>query len=217
MRIQRLQKGLGRRRRWDGSLQRDVLRRDLFPVEGLIGAIVGAKRGTRERNTREQSARARIGENFCAEGHIGLGGCVPADWSGGSGSVAADLHFAGENAAGGALAHEEQNEVGGLATELDPEAAAFESHHAGSAPRTAHVWAAATRHDAATVARADDKCSLENRGKDDDAVSFVDDALRDVVGDVHDFFHDSAGVFDAILLLRLRVGGDGERSREYKG
>src|SRR5579862_629784 len=217
MGVERLQQELRGGRRRNGAFQHDVLRRDLLAIKGFVGAVVRPKRGTGERNACEQTTRAGIGEDFSAEGDIGLGGGVPADWSGGGGSVATDFHFAAKDAAGGTFAHEEEHEVSGLATNLKTETAAFESHHAGSAPGAAHVFAGAASHDAAAVAGADNKGSLENGWEDDDTVCLVDDALRDVVGDIHNFFHDGAGAFDAPLFFRLRVGGEGKHGGKHKG
>src|ERR1700722_15958478 len=217
MGVERLQQELRRRRRRDGTSQNDVLRGNTLSIESLVAAVVRAECGSGERNTREQPTRAGIRENFGAESNVGLSGGVPADGSCGGGSIATDFNFAGEDAAGGTLAHEKQNEVSGLAANLKTETAAFESHHAGSTPRAAHVIAGAAGHDAATVAGADNKGSFEDGWEDDDTVGFVDDALRNIVRDVHNFFHDFPCVLDTVLFFRLRVGGEGERGREHKG
>jgi hypothetical protein len=105
MGVERLKQELGRRWRRDRSLQHDIFCGDPLSVESLVGVVVRAKRGTRQRNARKQSARAGIGEDFSAKGDVGFCGSVAANWSGGGGSVATDFHFTAENAAGGTLAH----------------------------------------------------------------------------------------------------------------
>src|SRR5277367_778250 len=170
MRVESLEKKLSRGGRRNGALQHNILRRDLLSVERLVAVVVRAKRGTGEGNTGEQASSAGIGEDFGAKRDIGFSGGIAAYRSCGSGSVATYFHLAAEDAAGGTLAHEQEHEVRGLAAELKAEAAAFEGHHGGSAPGTAHVFTAAASHDAAAVARADNEGSLQDRRQDDDTV-----------------------------------------------
>src|SRR5262249_54011249 len=157
---------------------------------------------------------AGVSKNLGAESDVRLGRGVAAHGTSSSGSVAAEFHLAGEDAAGGALAHEEQYKIGGLAAELKTEAAAFEGHHCGSAPRAAHVLSAAAGHDAAAIAGADNEGSLQDRREHDDTIGLVDHALRNVVRNIHNLFHYPAGIFDALILLRLCEGRKRERRNE---
>ena len=73
----------------------------------------------------------------------------------------------------------------------------------GRAPRTVESCAAAAGHHTAAVAGADDKCGFEHGGINDDAVRFVNEALRNIVRNVHDFLQNLAGTADAVLICLL--------------
>ena len=87
------------------------------------------------------------------------------------------------------------------AAELQAEAAAFERHHGGRAPRAAEVRATPARHHAAAIAGAEDECEFKYGWENDDAVGLVNYGLRDIVGNIHDFFHHLAGIVHAVTLF----------------
>ena len=66
-------------------------------------------------------------------------------------------------------------------------------------------FATATGHDAATIATTESDCKLQDRGQNDDAVRFVEHALRDAIGCSQNFLHYFPGILDTVLLFILRV------------
>jgi len=68
---------------------------------------------------------------------------------GSGGRIRAKFNFAGKNRASAARVHDQQNEIGGLATKLEADAGTFQSHHGWSAPRTSEMLAGAACHCAA--------------------------------------------------------------------
>ena len=155
---------LGAGRRGHGVFEDDGGATDFFAVEILVGAIVDAKCGAFEGDAGEESASARVGKNFSSHGDIGLCRGIAADRSSGGARIATELYFAGENALGTAVVHEQENEVGGIAAELETSAAAFKSHHCGSAPGAVECGTAATGHQAATIAATEADGELEDGG-----------------------------------------------------
>ena len=126
----------------DGSLEDDALRFDFFPVNAGVGVVVGANGGTSERDSREEAARARIGQDFSAHSDVGFGGSIASNRASGGRRVSAKLHFALEDGMGSAIVHNEKDEVGGLAANLKSDAAALNTHRSRSAPTANSALAA---------------------------------------------------------------------------
>lgn len=196
------------------AVEDDVPGGDLFAVEFFVGVVVGAEGGAFEGDTGEQATGAGVGEDFGAHGGIGGGGGIAAFGSGGGGGIGSEFDFAGEDAFGAAGVHDEEDEIGGLASQLEAEASAFESDHGRGAPGTVEVLAAAADHGAAAVATADAEGELEDTGKDDGAFGAIEEVLRDVVGDMEDLGDHFAGIGDALGFLLLRVGREKGQDKE---
>src|SRR5262249_7422014 len=150
-------------RRWrnrHGSLENDVSSLDLLFIEHFVGAVVRAHGGTGERDSGEQSARARVGENFGAQRYVGRGFGIASLGAGRRRGIPAELYFAVQDGARSAGIHDQQNEVGGLSAELEADARALKRHHGRSAPGTGKMFARAADHGAAAVAAADDECAF---------------------------------------------------------
>src|SRR5262249_60991793 len=60
----------GRCRSRDYLFENDVSRLDLLAIESFVGAVVGPNRRTGERDTRKQTARAGISQDFGAKRHV---------------------------------------------------------------------------------------------------------------------------------------------------
>jgi len=163
-------------------------------VEFVVGVVVGTQSGTFQGNSGENAAGARVAENFGAHVGVGVRGSGTALGSASDGSVGAELDLAMKQAACRAIVHQKKNEVSGFAANLEADAAAFESVHGRSAPRTGEILASAADHGATTVTAADDKGGFEDGRHDDDTAGLVQKILRNVVGNVEDFLHDFAGV-----------------------
>src|SRR6516225_8417469 len=191
-------------RRWrnrHGSLENDVSGLHLLFIEHFVGAVVRAHGGTGERDSGEQAARARVGENFGAQCYVGRGFGIASLRSGRRRGIPAKLYFAVQDGARAAWIHDQQNEVGGLSAELEADARALKRHHGRSAPGAGEVFARAADHGAAAVAAADDEFAFYDRGVNDDAFRFVDQVLRDIVGDVHDLFDYQSAILKPLVFF----------------
>ena len=68
-----------------GIIEHDGLRGHFLAIEFLVGAVVGSKSRSRERDPSKKSAGARVRKNFGAQGDVGFcGGRAPHRASGGS-------------------------------------------------------------------------------------------------------------------------------------
>ncbi len=112
-----------------------------------------------------------------------------------------------ENVRGGGRAHEQEDEICGLATQLKSEARAFKSHHGRRAPGTAKVRATAASHHATTVAATHDKGCLQDGRQHHHTIRLIDYALRNVIGNVHDFGnYSSRGLYSIRFLVLPKTG-----------
>src|SRR5450432_3055509 len=109
----------------------DFFRRELSAIHVGRGVIVGTKRGTFERNTREKTARTRVTEHFRAKVCIGGCGSVAAHWTRRNRSIATQLYLALKNRTCSPLVHHKQDKIGGLAADLKSDAPALECIHRG--------------------------------------------------------------------------------------
>jgi hypothetical protein len=66
------------------------------------------------------------------------------------------------------------------------------------------VLARPANHRSPAIASADHKGSLQNGWKNDDALGFFQEFLRNVVGYAHHFLHDGPGIFQTFLFLVRR-------------
>src|SRR6202030_2569443 len=113
----------------------------------------------------------------------------------------AELHFALENGVGSAIVHDQKDEISGLAADLKSDAAAFQGHHRRSAPRAGEVLARAASHGATAIAATDNESGFQDGRVHDHAFGFVEQILRDVVGNIENFFEDESAVFQAVCFL----------------
>src|ERR1700683_5118196 len=118
--------------------------------------------------------------------------------TGGGRGIRAQFHFAVKQRSCAFRVHDQEYKVGGLAAQLESDTDAFERVQGWGSPLALVVLAAAADHHATSVAAADAKCALFHGGQNDKAFGLVEQILRDVVGDVQDFFHDDAGILDTI-------------------
>ena len=108
--------------------------------------------------------------------------------------------------------HKQQNEVRCLRAELQSCTSAFQGHHRWCAPWAMERFSATTRHYATTETTSQAQGNLKNGRQNDDAISVVEDALRNVVGSVENFFHYLSSVCDTICFFVLRDS----RKNEYE-
>src|ERR1700722_1831582 len=178
-----------------------------FAIKILIGVVVGAQSGTGQRDSGKETACARVGQDLGPQSYIRLRGGIAANRAGCRRGVSTDLNFALKYVCGRSRAHEQEDEIGSLSTQLKSEARAFQSHHAGRTPGTAKVPATAASQHAATVAGSDNEGGLEDGRQYDYAIRFVDHTLRDVVGNVHNFGNYSTRGHHSIRFLVLSKRG----------
>jgi len=100
-----------------------------------------------------------------------------------------------------ASVHHQKHEVRRLPANLKSKAAAFERHHGWCAPRTGILLAGAASHRATPVAAADDEGSFQHRRINNHAFRFVEQVLRNVVGNVEDFLHYRAAIVQTVGFL----------------
>jgi hypothetical protein len=101
-----------------------------------------------------------------AHRHVRFGAGCSALWPCRHRCISTELHLALENGACSPRIHHQEHEIGSLAADLQTNAAAFQSHHGGCAPRSGVVFTSAASHGAAAVAAAHNKGGLQNRGID---------------------------------------------------
>ena len=156
-------------------------------------------------------ACAGIAQHFGAKGNVRLRGSAAANGACGDRGITTELHFAAQNGVSAASIHDEEHEVRGFSADLKTNAAALKRHHGRRAPRTVEMLTGAARHHAASVAATDNKGGFQNGWENDDAFCFVDETLRNVVGNIHNFFDDVTSVFNAagfFFVISCGLGGD---------
>src|SRR5207237_9347346 len=120
---------------------------------------------------------------------------IAADRARGHGSIRPQLDLAAKDSTRAAFIHHEQHKIRGLSTYLKAEASTLEGHHRGSAPRSLEVFTLAARHSTPPVSPANDECSFQDGGKDNDAICLVEQVLRNVDRDVENLFYDLATIY----------------------
>src|SRR5205823_1277607 len=114
------------------------------------------------RDSGEGSPRARVAQHFGAQVGVCIRGGIPPFGPGGDGSISAEFDLTFEKARGSTVVHYENDEVGGLSSDLKTDAAAFECDHGRRSPRPFEVLASTADHDSAAVAAAHNEGRLEN-------------------------------------------------------
>src|ERR1700733_5197777 len=112
-------------------LEDNLLCCQIFPVEILVRFIIDSQSRTLERYTGKKSTGARVREDLRPHGNVRFGGSVTSHRTSGSGGICAELYLAGEDCVGRSRAHQQQDEVGRLCTNLQTEASTLERHHCG--------------------------------------------------------------------------------------
>src|ERR1035438_7296971 len=110
-----------------------------------------------------------------------------------------------EDAVCAAIVHYEDDEIRGLATDLESHAAALQGHHRRGAPRTVIVFVSAASHHAAAVAAANDKRRLHDRRKHDYAACLIEQVLRNAVRNIENFLNHSARILDTVIFLLIFI------------
>ena len=201
------------------ALAHDFLGAEVLPVEVLVRAIVGAHRRSVQRNTSEDAASPRPGENLGLHDDIGLGRRGSAHRTRGRGSVSAELDLARHHRLGASFIHDEQHKIGRLAADLKSETAPFEGKHRRSAPWPAEVMSGAARDHSPSVAASDYKCSFLHGWKDDNAFRLVQQiAGNPCVRHAQDFLQYRVRFRQAVIFLLL--GNDrntNEQTHRHQG
>ena len=96
----------------------------------------------------------------------------------------------------------------------NPNARAFKSHHRWRTPGTAKVPATAAGQYPTAVAASDNEGGLEHGRQYNYAVRFVDHALRNIVGNVHDLGNYRTRRHDSIRFLVLPKNGQNHQAHE---
>src|SRR5215472_5304620 len=193
--------GIGRR------FGKDFRGGNVTSVDAAIGIFIGTEGGAFERNAGKNAASAGIAEHLGSHVGVGFRGSGATLGPGCNRSVAAELDFAVKQAFGTAIVHDQNDEIGGFSSDLKTEAAAFECIHGGSAPGSVIILAGAANHDPASVTAAGDECSFQDRGHNHNTAGFVEDVLRNVVGNVENFLNDRTCILNTVVIFRLVVCG----------
>src|SRR5262249_40523001 len=127
-----------------------------------------------------------------------------------------EFDLAAEDRACAALVHHQQNEICGLTTQLEAEARSFERHHCWRAPRAVEVVAAAAGHGATAIASTDPNGGVDDGRHHDHACRFVEQVLRNIIGDIENFLHDHAGVLEPAFVFGFIVSTHGGRIEESR-
>src|ERR1700679_2345354 len=201
---------------WDGDVasEHEFLGWNFGTVDAFVGVVIGTNGGTLERHAGEKTASPRVAEDFGTHGDIGFGGGGASDRTRGRRSISGQVHFAAENSVRASIIHDEKDEVGGLAAELQTKAPAFQGHHGWGAPMPIEICAVAASQRAAPVAAADDECLFQHRRKDHDTISLVQHILRNIVRDIHDFGKNGAAILQTIFIFNLVVSTAGRRKQQ---
>src|SRR5229473_233759 len=185
---------LGGGRNSDGALANDSLRFNLLVVDPFVAVVVRPKGGAFQRDSCKQASSSGVGQNFGPQGGIRGGFGVAALGASGGRSVCAEFDLTAENRLGAARVHNQEDEVGSLATKLEAHAATFEGHHGGCAPRPGEMFTAAAGHGAAAVTAADNESGFEHGRENNDALGFVEQVRGNVIGDVQNFLENGAAI-----------------------
>src|SRR5208283_2673052 len=102
-------------------------------------------------NAGKQTLRARVAQDLGAHPSVGIRGSVTSLGTAGNRSVAAEFNLAAENGFHATVIHDQQDQVGSFAADLEANTAAFQGVHGWCAPRSTEFVAGAANHSAATV------------------------------------------------------------------
>src|SRR5579872_1028686 len=128
---------------------------------------------------------------------VGIGLRIPANRSRGGGGIGADGELIGHQLIHSALAHHDQDDIGGLSAQLQSEASAFDLHSGWRAPTPAGFTAGS---EPATVLAAHYKRGLLQTWNHDNALRFVEHRLRDsLIGHSHHFTYYSSRIPQSLV------------------
>src|SRR5580658_2118853 len=105
----------------------------------------------------EEATGARVGQNLGPHLPIGIGGGVASDGTGGCAGISAEFELAGEQVIHAVLVHDQHDDVGRLAADLQAETTAADNEESRRAPA---FWSAATGN-AFAIAAAEHESSIE--------------------------------------------------------
>src|SRR4029077_6583998 len=113
---------------------------DFFCFDGMTidlfaCLIVGAKRGSLERQASKHPPGTRVAEDLSAHPSVGIRGSITPFGSSSNGSISSQLNLAAENGFHASVIHHQQDQVGSFSADLKADTAAFQRIHRGSSPR----------------------------------------------------------------------------------
>lgn len=149
-------------------------------------------------SSQEPDERPRVGQHLRSQRDVRIRFGIMAFRAGRRGGTRSDFYFFTQNGRGPARVHDQNDEVGSLASELKAHAAALQGHHCRRAPWTGEMLAAASGHRSPPVAAAHDEGNLENGRDDNYAFSSVRKLLRDVLRDIQNLIENQAAVLEPI-------------------
>src|ERR1700761_709637 len=114
-------------RNWNRTAEH-LAKRKIAAVLQLHVVVVAVEYRSVERDAGEQALGARVGKKLCVEFPVCTGLGVTAHGTGRSCSVSADLELVLQHGLKALLVHGDQDEVGGLTSDLPAYAAAGELH-----------------------------------------------------------------------------------------
>src|SRR5947209_7318248 len=106
----------------------------LAAIDFLGRAVIGAQRGTVQRDAGKKSAGARVSKDLRVHQRVGCSLRIAALGTSSGGGISAELDLALEDGINSLGIHHQQHEVRGLATELKTNIAAFQRYHRGCPP-----------------------------------------------------------------------------------
>jgi hypothetical protein len=163
-----------------------------------------------EVDTGEDTLATRVGEeaSVCEDAGGGLG--IATNRAGGYGDVATELNLLMKETLCTVVSDSNENEVSGLAADLEAEACTGELDEGRSAPAVA----GAAGDDALTIFAAYDEGTLLEARDDGDAGCVHCDVIGDAtIGGSHQFMENFVGCFDAVIEFGF-VGRVGVRADE---
>src|SRR5260221_1529820 len=158
---QRAQEGVSVFGSFDLSRKRS-LEGDHAAVEIAGAVLVLLDDGAGEFESGEKATETEIGQTLRPQLPIGIGGGVASNGTGGGAGIGTELELTGKQVIHAALVHDQHDEVGRLATDLQAETAAADGKESGRAP----AFGSAATGDASAITAAKDEASVEQRRHD---------------------------------------------------
>src|SRR5262249_25543496 len=189
--------------RWHRVFEHNVSSVQLFAVELFVGLVVRTQGRAFQGNAGEQTAGPRIAQNGGSHIYVKIRLRIPAQWTLRRRSVTANFELATENRTGSSIVHHQEHEIRCLASELEPGAEAFESHHCRIRPWTVKVLATSATHVPTTITSSKTDCTFYDGGDDYHTLRLTEDFLRYAGFHTHGFFHHQRRVVKTAFLFGI--------------